>query len=324
MPDGNKRQLSDVQNDLLGLHLGLLDAEEAERLRAQADDASLKAIDDLLAPLNSYDCPVPADLSKRIDAALNKERVLSFAEANEADAVGGGSWLTSRDLLALAAAIVLFVGVFFPSYQSARDRAEQIACQGNLRVQGAGFHSYSEENDGVYPFAGQAPDDAAWARNAPTQQFSPSSRHAWRLVQLNFIAPEALSDPGDANASRNQVVEVNGLGPVPMTSYVVFDSPKAWRRYDQSPLMPLTAGMTPLVDENRNLRHDGFISQNSPNHGSDRGQNVLRLDNSVQWTPSSRAGLNKNDDIYRLSDYRDDEYTGLERPGGQTDVFLTP
>jgi len=324
MPDGNKRKLSDVNQDLLGLHLGLHDADEAERLQAHADDETLQAIDDLLAPLGSYDCPVPADLSARIDAALNKERVLSFAEANEADAVGGGSWLTSRDLLALAAAIVLFVGVFFPSYQSARDRAEQIACQGNLRVQAAGFEGYAQENDGVYPFAGHAPSDAGWARNAPTGQFAPSSRHMYQLVRMNFIVPKALVDPGDATAGSNSVIEVNGLGTVPMPSYVGFDSRGPWRRYDHSPLMPLTAGMTPLVDENRNLRRDGLISQNSPNHGNDRGQNVLRLDNSVQWTPSSRAGLNKNDDIYRLSDYRDDEYTGLERPRGQTDVFLTP
>ena len=325
MPNGKERKLSDVEQDLLGLRLGLHDSDEAERLASSADDEALQQIDKILAPLSSYDCPVPHDLSARIESALVKERVLQFAEANATEDVGGGGhWLTSRDLLALAAAIILFVGVFFPSYQSARDRAERIACAGNLRLIGAGMNQYAEENDGVYPYAGPTPPGAAWAPNASARQFAPGSRHAWQLVGLNFVSPNVFDDPGDPFASHQRAIDLNGEALAPRSSYVAFDSPTAWRRYDRSPLMPITAGMTPLVDENRNLRRDGLIPQNSPNHGANNGQNVLRLDNSVQWHDSSRVGYSQTDDIFRIEDLRDDQYTGTERPRGHTDTFLTP
>lgn len=327
------------QQDLLGYALGLLD--ESERAAVEAAfanraelDLAVQRVRHVLRPLDVDRAEAPADLSSRILArvdALHRTIPLtagkSLAPTDGGANTDRGSSFSSRDLIGLAAAILIFVGIFVPGYQSARRATQRTICANNLRQIGYGAVQYAEANANQFPLTAGLPVDAAWAAGAaksqPEFRHVSSSRQLFPLVQQGYVEPQQFvceARPGEIPMTREQAAGRNDFPNVRNNSYSTPILPQQWTRLELDPSMPIASDLTPLVNDDRALV-DGAAPENSTSHPWMKGQNVLRANISVIWSPNPRVGLD-NDDIYRVMGVN--RYTGTERPSNRTDAFLIP
>jgi hypothetical protein len=343
MADAKDNQRQELSADLLGYHLGLADEQTRARVEAAFADArqlaaARSAVQKALAPLKAVPPPVPpADLVARIlnrvaeaknTLPMQKPRKLRWGRAAAADAARGTAGrpvLAMREIVGLAAAILIFVGIFVPGYQTARSAAQRIACADHLRMIGNGYTSYAEMYGSEWPFAGAIPTRASWAATPDrTTPHVSNSRHVYVLVRGHFTPPEAFACPArpdDAplppDAVQNfddfPVLQNNGYS----TTFVIRPS----RRDEFEPNAPLAADMTPLLDPLHRIVSAAAVSLNSDSHGKSKGQNVIRTDLSARFFRTPRVGVD-DDDIYRLIGV--EQYTGLERPTLKSDAFLVP
>ncbi|MFM7321924.1 MAG: type II secretion system protein [Armatimonadota bacterium] len=65
---------------------------------------------------------------------------------------------TLVELLVVIAILALLAGLLFPAFSSARGKARQAACLSNLRQLGMAFSMYSQDHDGIVPWAKDASD----------------------------------------------------------------------------------------------------------------------------------------------------------------------
>jgi len=323
--------------DLLGYHLDLVDA--AERLRVEqafADPAALatarRRIHALLSPLDAdpLDPPPPDLVAGILDRIDERSRLIRLPRrplraADEAHAPRPHFLVSFRELVGLAAAIAIFVGLFLPGYYTARRNAQQLACLNNLREIGGGAQQYAQQFNSPWPIAAQLPQEASWAAasvgGAPQAR---NSRNLYQLVKSRIVAPEAVICPGRTN---DEPMPLSGVAlcddfPEPRNnSYSTALVASQWGPRGFRPDTPIAADKSPIVDENRLLIQVGPIPLNSDSHGSSRGQNVLYLDASVKFQVTPNAGID-NDDIYRVLGVN--RYTGYERPRQRSDAFLIP
>ncbi len=332
----------ELSADLLGYQLGIADAETRQRVEALLPEAAnreaaLARIAATLAPLDAFSPPPPPDLAAGIlrrvqetHRTLPLPRIPAAARGRAAvyaEERGGGSRpvMALRELASLAAAILLFVGVFLPGYQTARQAAQRNACAAHLRQIGQGYAGYAETHGSVWPFAGAIPPDRPWVvLDQESRERASNSRHAYILVRGRFVPPESFTCPGrpsdrpmtasDADASEDFPDARNNSF---STNFVT----RPWRHGEFVPEQPIAADMTPMLDDGRRLVPLERASVNSDSHGRSAGQNVLRADLSVRFFRTPYVGV-ESDDIYRLIGVQ--RYTGLERPTLKSDAFLIP
>jgi len=332
----------ELSADLLGYQLGIADDETRRRVESLLPDAETRAaalarIAATLAPLDAFSPPPPPDLAagilRRVRATqrtLPLPRVAASSgqrAAVRAEEHGWGSRpvMALRELASLAAAILLFVGVFLPGYQTARQAAQRNACAAHLRQLGQGYAGYAETHGSVWPFAGEVPPDRPWVMvgNESRERVS-NSRHAFILVRGRFVPPESFTCPGRPGDRPLSLPDAEHLDDFPDARNNSFSTnfvTRPWRHGEFLPDQPIAADMTPLLDDGRRLVPLERASLNSDSHGRSAGQNVLRADLSVQFVRNPYVGL-ESDDIYRLIGVQ--RYTGLERPTLKSDAFLIP
>jgi hypothetical protein len=321
--------------DLVGYHLELIDDDQRGGIEKMLSPSELKSacqqLDYLLAPLNSDRIQVPnnlcSDLMGRIHqlhTTFKLPTTTRISPATDAPVPASGGF-SLRELLSLAAAIAIFVGIVVPGYNAARLSANRTVCQDHLRNVGQGIASYADANGGQVPFIASLPLDGVWAPTsnaAPGYRYvSQNSRNLYPLVQQRFVNPQKfVCRDGDTPMSLNQAAHSDNFASPRNNSYSVYYVDQPLQQAAFQPNAPLVSDLTPLVDDNRQLI-SGPIPLNSTSHGSLNGQNVLRGDLGAIWTPTPNVGLS-NDDIYRLIGV--DKYTGHERPSTRTDSFLIP
>ncbi|MFQ5424687.1 MAG: hypothetical protein ACE5F9_12000 [Phycisphaerae bacterium] len=325
--------------DVLGYHLGVLDEAASSRVEsAFADPDALastrEAIEWVLSPLKADVVP-PAppglirDILARVEQARSPVSMMPRmagadrpAGSTEAGSSGGPP-LSLRELVGLAAAIALFVGVFVPGYRTARRAAERTACMGVLHDLGTGYAGYAEANSGLLPFVGGIPPGATWlpVRQERGHGRPINSRNLYQLVRGHYVAPEALFCPTRAGAGRRKSRHNSSSDGPPDLGTDIYSTSflQGPFRLSMQPRMPIAADVNPLVDSPQATRMD--VPLNSLSHGRPGGQNVLWANLSVRWSPTPNVGIDR-DDIYRIANIR--EYTGRELPRSQTDAFLIP
>lgn len=330
-----------ARHDLIGYHLGLLDANEAARtaaaLRASAEaQAELAGLERDLAPLSQWTVTGAGDdlIDRILARTANAPRLIPTPKnpqpalaRGESAPRGDGPMVSLRELAGLAAAIALFVGVFTPAYNNSRAYAQRVACLDNFRTLGAANAAYAVAYSGVFFYAGATL--APWINNAGPAGIRPANaRHVYLPLRLGFVRePKLFVCPGrtgDRPMPAEAVAKREDFSRPEHYSYSALLQDEAVHSERCSPVLPLMADCNPMFDPrcgNCGIGCRPAPVENSTSHGFGAGQNVLRADGAGMWTTTARVGPDR-DDIYRLADVL--EYTGYERPTSNTDTFLVP
>lgn len=327
--------------DLLDLHLGSMNELQADALRRRIaldsrlarENHAIESIFDALNALRPVPAP-PSDLLARTLARVARATPLPVdtpdrpaerpfpALPPDVDAPRIIRFTSLRDVLAVAAMIVLAVGLGVPSILRVRGLNQRLACSANLAQIGTGLGMYASTFGDALPFAGWNPQRASWrASDDPNVENIPNRRHMYPLLYVGvvrdparFICPSQFGVPMAADQvkkfrdfpdSRNVSFAYQNMAGVRATLRVDSD-------------LPLLADDNPLFDNGHPLGLKYGPGANSRAHNGD-GQNVLTAGGRVRFFTSPDCGVN-NDNIWTLNNVRD--YTGREGPATATDSHL--
>ena len=326
---------------LLDLHLGRLSPEErAEVERLIQIDPNLasqnEALSVMFASLNRVRENVPqapVDLAQKISTRVatlgSAPRVVNrprrrATEPTEFAESGIIPIRSFRDIAAVAAMIVLAIGIGVPSMLNMRQRAQRTMCTENLASIGRGLQSYAMANQASLPFAGWT-DNSTWRpSDDPNLKVWPNRRHVYPLVRTGqvptqvFICPSTrgLAMPQDKVRVYDDFLESRNV------SYAYQNMAGVRPSLRDNPDLPILADDNPLFDNGwplfDKLRLSNPAETNSHAHGG-LGQNILTIRGNVRWITTPNAGVN-NDNIWTLENVS--EYTGQEGPRSSQDAHL--
>lgn len=332
---------SEFDPKLLDLHLGRLSEDERSALEERiAGDAGLASQHEALAAMfralqgvRAEEPALPAGLTERISARVaaagrpprvvppDRRRTAELVELNDPGVIRMRSF---REIAAVAAMIVLAVGLGVPSVLHMRERGQRLACTQNLANIGRGMQAYALANNNSLPFAGWSANNSWRPTDEPGLQVLPNHRHAYALPQHGyvpvriFVCPSAqgLPMPEEQVGKHNDFLESRNV------SYAYQNMAGVRPSLFDAPGLPVFGDDNPLFDNGWPLFETLGLSDpanaNSRAHGG-AGQNVLTLDGNVKWITNPNAGVN-NDNIWTLEGV--DEYTGREGPRSATDSHL--
>ncbi|HKQ49410.1 MAG TPA: hypothetical protein VJZ71_15170 [Phycisphaerae bacterium] len=329
----SKQELS---AELIGYQLGLCDEGDRRRVEATLRDRRALAsacarVERLLTPLEGDESPAPpADLVASIlDRVQESRNTLPFTQRAAAllptpvESGGRGPMFNLRELVGLAAAIALFLGILVPGYRTARQSAQQAMCANNMRLIGEGYASYAATYGNPMPYVRRMRSGDTWLPTGDGTTRFKNSPNAWVLVSTRLVQGKAFNCPERSQDIPLETDPPEGLNDFPdprNNSMATMAITENWTLRNFDPEMPVAADMNPLIDDAEASTGAGRSSENSRSHGG-RGQNVLRGELSVRWARTPRVGVD-NDDIYRLIGIQ--EYTGQEWPRLRSDAFLIP
>ncbi len=331
---------------LIDLHLEQMEPEESQQFRSEIEfsaelTSKSKAVREVFHTLDHYEVEEPPpDLSDRILGYVDQQTAtLPFREPRSAVPAGAAHdmaaipVLSLRELIAIAACITLFVGIFVPGYYKVQNLNARHTCQKNLASILGGTVAYAEENKGYLPQLAYV-NGGSWLRTRTPNVLRVSNTAPMYLLLRDghvksarvFICPSALAAETARPMRAKDYSEFDDFAePVNVTySFQYMNEPKGRPLEDMDPRMvlvadrnPLFAGKTPI----RTTSPQGETFLNSPLHENGAGQNVVFLNGQRAWTTRPDVGVD-GDDIYRTGDLL--RYTGTERPQSETDNLLVP
>ena len=317
---------------LLDWHLERVSDEERSWIEAELRrDAELRAKSDrlgrILQPLDH--CrpgPVPTNLADNVLAFIKGATAPRSPVPINVDlrAPSRSPFFRMRELIAVAACLLLVVGVAVPGVSELRNRSQRALCASNLGSIFLGTTAYQQTFADSLPFAGGVAG-ASWLPGGEGGgTYASNSRHPYLLVKLRLgPKPKDFICPGSADAEPMAADQLAGHEDFVAARNVSYDSlnlagpsphlrPPVAIAYmgDANPLF-VGARFNEAVDPTRT---------NSPAHRG-RGQTVLLLNGSVQFvrTPIYDA---KRDNLWTIGDLR--HYSGTESPTRNDDAFLVP
>ena len=325
--------------ELLDLRLGRLNPTQAEECRQRiAADAKLVEQDEALAgvirSLGTWqDVPPPIGLkdriAKRVAEAGPAPRIIRMTdELTESAEEAQGRVIrlgNLREIVAVAAIIVLMIGVGVPSLLNMRERNQRLGCSQNLALLGQGVQQYASVFGSSLPFAGWN-SHASWRPSEdPRMETQPNRRHVYPLLRgayVNdprvFICPArgGVPMPSEQVDRRSDFIESRNV------SYAYFNMADVRPSLSDNPNLPIMSDDNPIFEDGvplfERLGLGDPASRNSPaHHGA--GQNILMLDGHLKWATTPLAGIN-DDNIWTLQGV--DKYTGREGPKSSTDAHL--
>ena len=298
------------------------------RLRLQQDAAFRNVHENLtrtLAALGLCQDVTPSeDLADRTVRLVHEHRRRQGRPAGQ-ELVGRGTlrpMFSLRELVAVAAAVVLMGAILVPSVRYARERSLQNHCGAQMGQIGFGLHTYAGDNDGALPTVGAV---SGWLPGAGEHPVS-NSAALFQLAKEGYVAPMTFQCP--AVGAGTFVVRPD-MTDFPHAGYISYSYQHSLAGGGPSRIRTAQAAaanrMAILADASPLFRNGRFLPRcppdsNSRNHRG-LGQNVLYLSMAVQWTEHPSAGVADNN-IFVAEGVRD--YDGDEEPAGPTDSFLLP
>jgi hypothetical protein len=332
----------DFDSRLLDLHLGHLSVAEQQELRRRiADDPRLAAQNEALASVFAALRCVPDEraphglaeqVCTRVRQAGPAPRIVRPADKLTASLERQPERVLRlsnlRDIVAVAAMIVLAVGLGVPSLMHMRERQQRLGCSWNLAQLGRGVQQYASTFNASLPFAGWSQATNSWAPSTDQHIATvPNRRHMYPLLRQAFVidprlficpAQRGVPMPVDAIQRHNDFLEGRNV------NYAYQNMSGVRPSANGNAGLPILSDENPLFDEGlplfdaARLRLTDPAAANSRSHGG-AGQNVLTIDGRVQWTTTPLTGVN-GDNIWTLINITD--YTGQEGPTAATDSHL--
>jgi hypothetical protein len=331
---------------LLDLELGALSAAEQEALRGEIDSdpnlrvkyQTLSSVMQVLASSGAQ-APAPGLIKRtmaRVHALGRLPRVVRPDEPDEGASVDRPRPVirlgqSLRDIVAVAAMIVLAVGIGVPSMLHLRERAERVNCSRNLQALGFGVQQYARTYNASLPFAGWS-GNASWQLGSTTPgatspqmaeaAYVPNRRHVYQLLRMAYVSDPRLficpaqhhvPMPAAAVAENDDFLEDRNV------SYAYQNMAGVRPCADDNPALPILSDENPYFASGVPLFGGSDPgSKNSPAHGG-AGQNILTLRGEVKWVTTPLSGIN-GDSIWTLQNVT--TYTGREGPTSTTDAHL--
>jgi hypothetical protein len=325
-----------TEEQLLDYLLERCDQAQASRIAAalQEDtalEASYRRLTRTLEPLEAWNVPAPPQrlVEQILDgiAAQNPPRLVPAASTIPPDSGDAARrpLLSLRELVALAACITIFVGVFVPTMSTARFNSRQQMCASNMGSIFRGMNSYATANAGFLPSA-RRPAQARFLAQAGRRP-TPDRDHLFQLVKLGNVAPGRLTvfvcpaRKGDRPMAAEKVDTSDGFADPNNCSYDVQRTARPMPVLARFVMpLPLLGDANPLFEEGRFNQDLDPATANSTSHRG-AGQNLLLLDGRVIWqaTPIFEP---TGDNIWQVGRLR--VYTGTEASTSATDTFLAP
>jgi hypothetical protein len=326
--------------DLVDLFLGHLEPESRRQLEARlADDPDLQRqhaeLSDAFAALDGLPCPdCPPGLLDGIrrrvaDVGTPAQQAAdrSLLEHEEVSRPGIIFRIgTFREVVAVAAMIVLAVGLGVPGLLNVREWSKRATCSNQLQALGHGMQQYAAAFNQSFPFAGWS-QSASWRpTDTPGVELMPNRRHPYQLARLNYVAPARFVCPAQKMHQAMPADAVAQFSDFPDTRNISYayqnmagrrptaqDDPDLVMMADENPLfedgVPIFEFLRSALDATQ---------RNSAAHGR-KGQNVLSLGGHVRWATTPNVGLD-GDNIWTLSDV--EAYTGGEGPQAVDDSHM--
>ncbi|MBL1216782.1 MAG: hypothetical protein D8M59_04725 [Planctomycetes bacterium] len=259
--------------------LGLLDAYPAASMMAQA-----RQDDGLCHRTMSFVRRHRRREQERSQEALPALSLVSSSDSqdlNDPTALRFPSFrLNVRDVIGLAASVVLLIGIFGPTMANARSHAIRQSCRGNMSGVALGLDAYASDYRDSLPIAHQIVDGNDWYHSLA------NSANLFLIARSGYTSLETLACPGNACAITDDAyADENHNWPDLATSSFSFQNLLGSA---SRPLWRLAAAVPLLSDRNPfevALWQDAppcAVNSNAPCHGPD-GQNILMSDGCVMW-----------------------------------------
>jgi hypothetical protein len=232
-----------------------------------------------------------------------------------------------RDIVAVAALIVLAVGIGVPGMLHVRGRQQRLGCSWNLAQLGSGLQQYANVFNASFPFAGWSRGNSWQPSDDPAVVTVPNRRHVYPLLRMAyvidpriFVCPAQQHVPmpraeiqrhDDFLEGRNVSYAYQNMAGVRPSAH---DDPRLPLMADENPLF---ADGVPVLDFRRLTRADPASANSRAHDGA--GQNILTLRGEVIWAKTPLSGI-EGDNIWTLRGVT--EYTGREGPASSTDSHL--
>jgi hypothetical protein len=326
----HKKQVSEEL--LLDFHLDRLTDEDCSWIEAELRrDADLRGISDrlgrVLQPLDhARPGPVPASLAENVLAyiARSTDPLLPIPFPTNSRDRSRSPFLHMRELIAVAACILLLVGVAVPGVSELRGRSQRALCANNLSSIFQGASAYQQAFGDSLPFAGGVAA-ASWLPGGEGgAPYASNSRHPYLLVKLNYgPKPKDFICPGSSIAEAmptDQVAAHDDFGAARNISYDSLNLAGASPNLRPPVAIAYISDANPLfVGARFNDAVDPSCT-NSAAHGG-RGQSVLTLNGTVQFVRSPIYDATR-DNLWTIGDVR--RYRGTESTTRNDDAFLVP
>lgn len=239
------------------------------------------------------------------------------------------------ELLATAAAIVLILGILFPSAGFMRQQYYKVACADNLRQIGQGFADYANDNNGQLSQPVVQAGTPYWRTGDQSPASNANTRVPWQLVKGGYVNGKVFICRGnrDAEVLQYDSARMGGYIDFPSRrnisySFIIFcdKNTNAMQQCqkviagDLNPIfqeIPDEKSIYETLNEFEKIFLNNQLREMLSNSHGCKGQNVLSCDTSVKW---SKDRTINNDDIYTIEGV--DTYTGTEIPVDINDTFL--
>lgn len=334
--------MTSLSNDhkqlLFDYSLGL--TTEGETAQARALVTSKKEADEIHAKLKAALAPLDSIPSRLCPDQLAEQTVqrlcqlansIRAAEQAELPVAKVRLWPNFVKVGAIAASILIIVGVLFPTFSLARHQYRKHVCQRQLESIYKSVDHYSSDYDGKLPAVATDVGQPWHKVGYQGKENHSNTRNLFLLLKHGYSGR-----PEDFVCCSKRQKQYTALRMSQVHRYKDFPSRKhitySFRIVCKQPIKLRLLGRQPLMaDRNpvfEDMPEDKFevhldselSTRNGMNHNR-HGQNVLSCDGNVQFLKTRHVGV-PQDDIFTVQNIA--VYRGSERPACETDPFLGP